>query len=45
MLSGGIRKFFETGHLPPSVNETAIVLILKKDAPEVLKDFFAYFPL
>jgi hypothetical protein len=37
---GGVRKFFETGHLPPSVNETAIVLIPKKDEPEVLKDFW-----
>jgi hypothetical protein len=35
----GVRKFFETGCLPPSVNETAIVLIPKKNEPEFLKDF------
>jgi hypothetical protein len=35
----GVRKFFETGCLPPSANEMAIVLIPKKDEPEVLKDF------
>jgi hypothetical protein len=34
-----VRKFFETGCLPPSVNETTIVLIPKKDEPELLKDF------
>jgi hypothetical protein len=35
----GIKKFFTSGHLPPSVNETAIVIIPKKNNPECLKDF------
>jgi hypothetical protein len=35
----GVKKFFETGHLPPAVNEIAIVIIPKKSDLEVLKDY------
>jgi hypothetical protein len=35
----GVRRFFETGHMPPAINQTAIVLIPKKDKPKMLKDF------
>jgi hypothetical protein len=35
----GVKSFFDTGHMPPAVNETAIVLLPKKDDPELLKDF------
>jgi hypothetical protein len=27
----GVRRFFETEHMPPAVNQTVIVLIPKKD--------------
>jgi hypothetical protein len=37
---GGVKKFFSTWHLSPSVNETSIVLIPKKNEPEVLQDFW-----
>jgi hypothetical protein len=35
----GVQQFFRTGHMPHGVNETAIVLILKKEESELLKDF------
>jgi hypothetical protein len=35
----GVRRFFEFGQMPPGVNDTSIVLILKKEEPELLKDF------
>jgi hypothetical protein len=35
----GVKEFFATGRMPPGVNDTAIVLNLKKDVPELLKDF------
>jgi hypothetical protein len=34
-----IKEFFATGHMPEVVNETVIVLIPKKDNPELLSDF------
>jgi hypothetical protein len=34
-----VQEFFSSGVLPEDVNETAIVLIPKKDNPEELKDF------
>jgi hypothetical protein len=34
-----VQEFFQTGVMPHGVNETAIVLIPKKEDPEVLKDF------
>jgi hypothetical protein len=35
----GVKRFFTIGHLPLSVNETAIVIIPKKKEPKGLKDF------
>jgi hypothetical protein len=35
----GVKRFFTIGHLPPSVNEMAIVIIPKKKEPKGLKDF------
>lgn len=32
-------EFFDTRHLPPSVNETLIILSPKVDAPEFLSHF------
>jgi hypothetical protein len=34
-----VKLFFAAGSIPEGVNETAIVLILKIDQPETLKDF------
>jgi hypothetical protein len=34
-----VWNFFDTGQMPPGVNDTTIVLIPKKDEPELLKDF------
>jgi hypothetical protein len=34
-----VQHFFQTGQMPEGVNDTTIVLILKKTDPEVLKDF------
>jgi hypothetical protein len=34
-----VQKFFDMGQMPPGVNDTFIVLIPKKDEPELLKDF------
>jgi hypothetical protein len=39
VIIGGVKAFFESGLMPPEVNETAIVLILKISEPEHLKDF------
>jgi hypothetical protein len=36
---GAVQKFFSNGVMPEEVNETAIVLIPKKDNPEEIKDF------
>jgi hypothetical protein len=33
-----IKEFFSTGHMPELVNETVIVLITKKDNPDLLSD-------
>jgi hypothetical protein len=42
-LKGGCHKggvgFFESGRMPDGVNETAIVLLPKKEAPDYPKDF------
>jgi hypothetical protein len=35
----GSQGFFCTGKMPSGVNDTTIVLILKKDDPELLKDY------
>jgi hypothetical protein len=35
----GVKQFFESAHMPPGVNDTMIVLLPKKDEPELLKDF------
>jgi hypothetical protein len=35
----GVKTFFESGHMLPGVNETAIVLLPKKYEPDQLKDF------
>jgi hypothetical protein len=35
----GVQNFFSTGNIPQGVNDTVIVLIPKKDDPEVLRDF------
>jgi hypothetical protein len=35
----GVKRFFETRHMPPAMNQTAIVLIPNKDEPELLKGF------
>jgi hypothetical protein len=35
----GVRHFFDSSVMPPGVNETAIVLILKKEQAEMLKDY------
>jgi hypothetical protein len=34
-----VKLFFATGNMPVGVNNTVIVLILKFDQPETLKDF------
>jgi hypothetical protein len=34
-----VRGFFALGKMPKGVNETAIVLLPKKEAPECLNDF------
>jgi hypothetical protein len=34
-----MKQFFQSGTMPACVNETAIVLLPKKDEPEVLRDF------
>jgi hypothetical protein len=34
-----VRNFFDTGQMPAGVNETTIVLLPKKEEPELLKDF------
>jgi hypothetical protein len=34
-----VKTFFETGTMPPGVNEIVIVLLPKKDEPEEPKDF------
>jgi hypothetical protein len=34
-----VQKFFDMGQMLPGVNDTFIVLIPKKDEPELLKDF------
>jgi hypothetical protein len=34
-----VRQLFETGRMPPGVNDTAIVLIPKIDKPVLLKDY------
>jgi hypothetical protein len=34
-----VQKFFDTGTMPEEVNDTAIVMIPKKNDPEELKDF------
>jgi hypothetical protein len=38
-VTQGVQDFFATGKMPPGVNETSIVLLPKKDEPELLKDF------
>jgi hypothetical protein len=35
----GVQNFFSTGNIPQGVNDIVIVLIPKKDDPEVLKRF------
>jgi hypothetical protein len=35
----GVRSFFDTGRMPDGINDMTIVLIPKKDVPELLKDF------
>jgi hypothetical protein len=35
----GVKEFFVSGHMPPVINETSIVLIPKKNDPEFLKDY------
>jgi hypothetical protein len=35
----GVQEFFNSGVMPPGINDTSIVLISKKEAPEQLKDF------
>jgi hypothetical protein len=35
----GVQEFFSSGVMPPGINDTSIVLISKKEAPEQLKDF------
>jgi hypothetical protein len=35
----GMQDFFTIGNMPPGVNEMSIVLLPKKDEPELLKDF------
>jgi hypothetical protein len=35
----GVKDFFVLGHMLPVINEIAIVLIPKKNEPELLKDF------
>jgi hypothetical protein len=34
-----VKQFFVTGKMPPGVNDTAIVLILKTGKLELLKDY------
>jgi hypothetical protein len=34
-----VKRFFETGHMPPAMNETTIVLIPMTNEPELLRDF------
>jgi hypothetical protein len=36
----GVKGFFRTGHMLPVINETSIVLIAKKNEPELLKDYW-----
>jgi hypothetical protein len=31
----GVKQFFESAHMPPGVNDTMIVLLPKKDEPEL----------
>jgi hypothetical protein len=38
-VTRGVRQFFESGRMVEDVNNTTIVLIQKKDNPEMLKDF------
>jgi hypothetical protein len=38
-ITRGVQNFFEMGEMPSGINETSIVLIPKKDNPELLKDF------
>jgi hypothetical protein len=35
----GVKNFFGSGVMPPGINDTPIVLIPKKEGPELLKDF------
>jgi hypothetical protein len=34
-----VQEFFASSKMPPGVNETSIVLLPKKDEPELLTDF------
>ena len=38
-IIGAVKEFFNTGVMPPGVNDTCIVLIPKVNHPEHLKDF------
>jgi hypothetical protein len=38
-ITKAVKNFFEMGNMPEGVNEIAIILIPKKDAAELLKDF------
>jgi hypothetical protein len=38
-VTNAVKLFFATGNMPVGVNDTAIVLILKVNQPETLKDF------
>lgn len=38
-IIGAVRRFFQTGLMPEGVNDTAIVLIPKKEQPVDLRDF------
>jgi hypothetical protein len=37
-VTKGVKDFFASGHMPPAINETTIVLIPKEER-ELLKDF------